>query len=67
MHILKSETEVYAMTSHDLTEENSKETLEEEVPNEETIAAMEEGRRIASDPNVKGYSSMEELKKALEE
>ncbi len=35
------------------------------IPNAETIAAIEEGRRIAHDPNVKGYSSIEELKKAL--
>lgn len=67
MHILKSETEVYAMTSHNLIEENKSNALEDEVPNEATILAMEEGRRIASDPSVKGYTSMEELKKALEE
>lgn len=36
-----------------------------EIPNEETIAAIEEGRRIAHDTNVKGYSSVEELKAAL--
>jgi hypothetical protein len=67
MHILKSETEVYAMTSHDLTEENNKDALKDEVPNDATIAAMEEGRRIASDKSVKGYTSMKELRKALEE
>lgn len=33
----------------------------------ETIEAMEEARRISRDPNVKGYASLEELKKALEE
>lgn len=33
---------------------------------EETLAAMDEARRISRDPNVKGYTSMEELKKALE-
>ena len=38
---------------------------EEYMPNEETIAAIEEGRRNAYDPNVKKYSSMEELWKAL--
>jgi len=27
-----------------------------EIPNAETIAAMEEGERIARDPNVKGYT-----------
>ncbi len=34
-------------------------------PNAETIAAIEEGRKIAHDPNVKGYTSIEELKAAL--
>ena len=40
-----------------------------EVPNysEETLAAMEEGRRISQDPNVKSYGSIEELKEALKE
>ena len=32
-----------------------------------TIDAMDEARRISRDPNVKGYSDMESLKKALEE
>jgi len=35
------------------------------VPNAETIEAIEEGRRIAKDPNVKGYTDMNELWKAL--
>ena len=40
-----------------------------ELPNyrPETLSAMEEAKRISRDPNVKGYSSMEELKKALME
>ena len=40
-----------------------------EVPkyNEETLAAMEEAKRISRDPNVQGYSSIKELFKALEE
>ncbi len=39
-----------------------------EVPNysPETLAAMEEARKIAKDPNTKGYSSMADLKKGLE-
>lgn len=37
------------------------------VPNEKTVAAIEEGRRIAHDSSVKGYTSMEELKAALDE
>lgn len=32
-----------------------------------TLDAMEEAKRISLDPDVKGYSSMDELKKALEE
>jgi len=36
------------------------------VPNAETLEAIEEGRRIARDKNVKGCKSIEELKKALD-
>ena len=36
------------------------------VPNETTAAAIEEGRRIAYDPNVKGYNSIDELRAALD-
>ncbi len=32
-----------------------------------TLDAMEEARRISRDPDVKGYTSMDELQKALEE
>lgn len=32
----------------------------------ETINAIEEGRRIALDPTIDGYSNIEDLKKALE-
>ena len=35
--------------------------------NQETIDAMEEARRISRDPQIKGYTSMDELRKALEE
>ena len=35
-------------------------------PNDVTAAAIEEGRRIAADRSVKGYSSMDELRAALE-
>ena len=35
--------------------------------NQEALAAMEEGRRIARDPSVKGYTNMADLKKALEQ
>ena len=40
--------------------------LKLEVPNEVTTAAIEEGSRIASDPDVKGYTDISELKAALE-
>lgn len=39
--------------------------LKTDVPNEETAAAIEEGRRIAADSSIKGYSNIEELKSAL--
>lgn len=35
-------------------------------PNEVTIAAIEEGRKIAFDTNIKGYTNMDDLKDALE-
>ena len=41
--------------------------LKLDVPNEVTAAAIEEGRRLASDRSVKGYSSMDTLRAALEE
>ena len=42
-------------------------SLKLDVPNEVTAAAIEEGRRIASDRTVKGYTSMDALKAALDE
>lgn len=41
-------------------------SLKLDVPNEITAAAIEEGRRIASDNNVKGHNNMDDLKAALE-
>lgn len=40
--------------------------LKLDVPNELTAAAIEEGRRLASDRSVKGYTTLDELKAALE-
>lgn len=37
----------------------------EPVPNQETIAALEEGIRIANDPKIKGYRDMASLIEAL--
>ena len=42
-------------------------SLKLDTPNETTAAAIEEGRRIAYDETVQGYSDMESLRKALEE
>lgn len=40
--------------------------LKLDVPNEITAAAIEEGRCLATDDTVKGYSDMDTLKEALE-
>lgn len=40
--------------------------LKLDVPNENTADAINEGKRIMNDKSVKGYSSMEELKAALD-
>lgn len=37
------------------------------VPNAITVAAINEGRRLAKDENVKGYSDIDELRAALDE
>ena len=37
-----------------------------DVPNETTASAIEEGRRLMADPSAPRYSSMDELKAALE-
>ena len=41
-------------------------SLKLDVPNDLTAAAIEEGRHIASDSSVKGYTSIDDLKAALE-
>lgn len=35
--------------------------------NQRTLDAMDEAKRISRDPDVKGYTDMDELRKALEE
>ncbi len=40
--------------------------LKLDTPDSITLSAIEEGRKIAYDDTVKGYSNMEDLKKALE-
>ena len=39
--------------------------LKLDVPNKVTAAAIAEGRRIAEDTTIKGYSTMEDLRAAL--
>lgn len=40
--------------------------LKLDIPNDTTTAAIEEGRKLMNDPSAPRYSSMEELKAALE-
>ena len=40
--------------------------LKVEKPNRTTVSAIEEGRRIADDPSVKGYKDITELREALD-
>ena len=40
--------------------------LKLDIPNEVTAAAIEEGRRIAANPNIKGFSSTDDLQAALD-
>lgn len=40
--------------------------VERKILNAETIKAIEEGRKIASNLNVKAYDNMEDLTKSLE-
>ena len=40
--------------------------LKLEMPNETTVKAIEEGRKLMADPNSPRYSSIESLKEALE-
>lgn len=42
-------------------------SLKLNTPNEITAAAIAEGRRIAADPNVRGYKSLTDLKEALDD
>ena len=38
-----------------------------DIPNEETAAAINEGRKIAQDKNARGYKNMDDLRAALDE
>lgn len=50
----------------DIKEQGITSSLKSEKYNKVTVEAIEEGRKIAKDPNVKGYHTVDELKKALE-
>lgn len=62
------------MTTSNLNNRSGKEIKEQVIPsslksekyNKVTIAEIEEGRKIAKDPNAKGYHTVDELKKALD-
>ena len=62
------------MSTSNLKIQIDKEINEQEIPsslksekyNKVTIAAIEEGKKIAKDPNAKGYHKVSELKKELE-
>ena len=41
-------------------------SLKLDIPNEATVIAIEEGRRIASDKSTESYSNIDELKAALD-
>ena len=66
--------EVIRMTTSNLNNRIDKDINEKGIPssqkmekyNKVTVKAIEEGRRIAKDPNVKGYHTVDELKKALD-
>lgn len=45
---------------------SSSNNLEADIPNKETIKAIEESRKIAKDDKVKGYDNIKDLKKALD-
>ncbi len=40
--------------------------LKLDVPNDKTIAAIEEGKKLLNDSNTRGYSNIEDLKKVLD-
>ena len=50
----------------DIKEQGITSSLKSEKYNKVTVEAIEEGRKIAKDPNAKGYHTVDELKKALE-
>ena len=72
--VIATRKEVIKMTTSNLNNRSGKEIKEQVIPsslksekyNKVTIAAIEEGRKLAKDPNAKGYHTVDELKKALD-
>ena len=72
--VVPTRKEVIRMTKSNLKSRIDKKINEQEIPsslelekyNKATVAAIEEGRKIAKDSNAKGYYKVNELKKALE-
>lgn len=54
------------MYKKDKKASNNKKKVKKEVPIKETLEAIEEGRRMALDPNVPSYDNIEDLRKALD-
>lgn len=50
----------------EINEQGTPSSLKSEKYNKETVEAIEEGRKLAKDPNAEGYHTVDELKKALE-
>ena len=50
----------------DINEQGIPSSIKSKKYNKVTVEAIEEGRKIAKDPNVKGYYTVDELKKAME-
>ena len=63
---LNMTTAVNMFLRHTISENGIPFELKLDTPNQVTIAAIEEGRRIAEEETVKGYTDMNDLKAALE-
>lgn len=54
------------MYKKDKKASNNKKKVKKEVPNKETLEAIEEGRRLAMEPSTPLYDNIEDLRKALD-
>ena len=62
----RKEYEAIQPEMNTIRERSTQIPLETKVPNADTIAAIEEGWRIAHDPNAKSYDSIAELRTDLD-